>query len=415
MVFWLLNISSKIGTLTNVMKLRGGPESARLINRALVLRKLKFLDSLSRAELARQLGLSKITISEIVADLIQEGLIEETGEGSATSSGGRKPILLRLNSSWRRIIGLDIGLTNTVIALGGLKGERIVQLRVPTSERRDPDGILAQIEELIETILARGKMAREEIAGIGISIRGLIDGQEGRIAFSPALDWRDVPFRNLVEQRLGVPTTLDNCTRAMAFGEKWHEKSNDIRNIFYVNLGYGIGSAIVMNGRIYNNNSEFGHIKITNRDVLCDCGKKGCLEAVASGYAIGRFADAAFGQKAPGMCYSAKDVAEMALSGNRKAQEIFRDASRYLGRAISIATNLFNPDKVVIAGGIASARELIEEPLMEEYRATAMEVIKKSTLVTFSSFGMDAGIIGAISLALNKYVFHEEAALAASS
>jgi len=201
----------------------------------------------------------------------------------------------------------------------------------------------------------------------------------------------------------------------MAFGEKWHEKSNDIRNIFYVNLGYGIGSAIVMNGRIYNNNSEFGHIKITNRDVLCDCGKKGCLEAVASGYAIGRFADAAFGQKAPGTCYSAKDVAEMALSGNRKAQDIFRDASRYLGRAISIATNLFNPDKVVIAGGIASARELIEEPLMEEYRATAMEVIKKSTLVTFSSFGMDAGIIGAISLALNKYVFHEEAALAASS
>ncbi len=191
-------------------------------------------------------------------------------------------------------------------------------------------------------------------------------------------------------------------------------KSNEIKNIFYVNVGYGIGSAIVVNGRIYNNNSEFGHIRITNRDVLCDCGKKGCLEAVASGYAISRFADAAFGAKSPGTCYSAKDVAEMALSGNQKAQEIFRDASRYLGRAISIATNLFNPDKVVIAGGIASARQLIEEPMMEEYRATAMEVIKKSTLVTFSSFGMDAGVIGAISLALDKHIFHEEAALAAS-
>jgi glucokinase len=105
----------------------------------------------------------------------------------------------------------------------------------------------------------------------------------------------------------------------------------------------------------------------------------------------------------------------MALAGNQKAQEIFRDASRYLGRAISIAANLFNPDKVVIAGGVASARQLIEDPMMDEYRATAMEVIKKSTLVTFSSFGMDAGVIGAISLALNKYVFHEEAALAASS
>jgi glucokinase len=170
-----------------------------------------------------------------------------------------------------------------------------------------------------------------------------------------------------------------------------------------------------MNGRIYNNNSEFGHIKITNRDVLCDCGKKGCLEAVASGHAIGRFADAALGPRVSGAGYSAKDVADMAFAGNQKAREIFRDASRYLGRAISIATNLFNPDKVVIAGGIANARELIEEPLMDEYRATAMEVIKKSTVVTFSSFGMDAGIIGAISLALNRYVFHEEAVLAAGS
>ncbi|MGA2762632.1 MAG: ROK family protein [Spirochaetia bacterium] len=397
------------------MKLRGDPGSARFINRALVLEKLKFTDSVSRAELARQLGLSKITISEIVADLIKEDLIEETGEGNATSTGGRKPILLRLNESWHRVIGLDIGLTNTVIALGGLKGERVVQLRVPTCSTHDVDSILGQIEELIGTVLARGSIPRDKVAGIGISIRGLIDGRSGHIAFSPALDWRDVPFRDLVEERLGLPTTLDNCTRAMAFGEKWHEKSNDIRNIFYVNLGYGIGSAIVMNGRIYNNNSEFGHIKITNRDVLCDCGKKGCLEAVASGHAIGRFADAALGPRVSGAGYSAKDVADMAFAGNQKAREIFRDASRYLGRAISIATNLFNPDKVVIAGGIANARELIEEPLMDEYRATAMEVIKKSTVVTFSSFGMDAGIIGAISLALNRYVFHEEAVLAAGS
>lgn len=397
------------------MKLRGDPGSARFINRALVLEKLKFTDSVSRAELARQLGLSKITISEIVADLIKEDLIEETGEGNATSTGGRKPILLRLNESWHRVIGLDIGLTNTVIALGGLKGERVVQLRVPTCSTHDVDSILGQIEELIGTVLARGSIPRDKVAGIGISIRGLIDGRSGHIAFSPALDWRDVPFRDLVEERLGLPTTLDNCTRAMAFGEKWHEKSNDIRNIFYVNLGYGIGSAIVMNGRIYNNNSEFGHIKITNRDVLCDCGKKGCLEAVASGHAIGRFADAALGPRVSGAGYSAKDVADMAFARNQKAREIFRDASRYLGRAISIATNLFNPDKVVIAGGIANARELIEEPLMDEYRATAMEVIKKSTVVTFSSFGMDAGIIGAISLALNRYVFHEEAVLAAGS
>jgi glucokinase len=195
----------------------------------------------------------------------------------------------------------------------------------------------------------------------------------------------------------------------MAFGEKWHEKSRDTRNIFYINLGYGIGSAIVINGRVYNNNSEFGHIRITSRDVPCDCGKNGCLEAVASGHAIEKIAEATIENRS-GRRLSAKEVADLALAGNLTAMRLFEDASRYLGRAISIAATLFNPDKVIIAGGVASARSLIEKPLMDEFSATTMDVIKQTTPVTFSSHGMDAGINGAIALALNSFMFHEEAA-----
>jgi predicted NBD/HSP70 family sugar kinase len=218
----------------------------------------------------------------------------------------------------------------------------------------------------------------------------------------------------MVEQRLGMPTILDNCTRAMALGENWHERSFDRKNVFYVNVGYGIGSAIVMQGRIYNNNSEFGHIRITNRDVPCDCGKRGCLEAVASGHAIEKLAAEALEEPS---CAgrSAKDVAELASAGNVTALRIFQDASRYLGRAISIAATLFNPDKVVIAGGVAGARELIEKPLMEEYNATTMDIIKDSTVVTFSRYGMDAGINGAVCLALDRFVFHGEAAIVGNS
>lgn len=393
---------------------KGDPESARFINRALVLKGLKSSESHSRAALARQLGLSKITVSQIVADLISEGLIEERGEGNPRSTGGRKPILLSLSSSRRFVIGLDVGVTNTVVALAGLNGERLVQLRVPTNLRHDIQSILAQVDDLVGMALAKQNVSRERIVGVGISIGGLIDSQDGFITFSPDFGWQDVPFRSLVEKRLNLPVTIDNCTRVMAFGEKWQDTSHDPENIFYINLGYGIGSAIVMQGRIYNNNSEFGHIRITNKDVLCDCGKKGCLEAVASGHAIERIADAVIPKTSPGTHHTAKDVAELALSGNALAAQIFRDASRYLGRAISIAATLFNPDRVVIAGGVASARALIEEPLMDEYNATTMDVIKKSTPVTFSSFGIDAGIIGALSLALNTYIFHEEATIAAT-
>jgi len=397
-----------------VIGVKGDPESARFINRALVLKELKSTESHSRAALARQLGLSKITISQIVADLIAESLVEEKGEGSPQSTGGRKPILLTLSSSSRFVLGLDIGLTNTVVALSGLKGERLVQFRVPTNARHDIQSILTQVDDLVSAALTRQGISRDLIVGVGISIGGLIESQEGFITFSPDFGWQDVPFRSLLEGRLRLPVTIDNCTRAMAFGEKWQEKSRDSENIFYINLGYGIGSAIVMHGRIYNNNSEFGHIRITNKDVLCDCGKKGCLEAVASGHAIERAANAIIPKKQANAHYTAKDAAELALAGNEAARQIFRDASRYLGRAISIAATLFNPDRIVIAGGVAGARELIEEPLMDEYTATTMDVIKKSTPVTFSSYGMDAGIIGALSLALNKYIFHEEATLAAA-
>jgi glucokinase-like ROK family protein len=396
-----------------VIGVKGDPESARFINRALVLKGLKSKDSHSRAALARQLGLSKITISQIVADLIAEGLIEETGEGSPQSTGGRKPILLTFSSSSHFVIGLDIGVTNTVVALAGLKGERLVQLRVPTNAKHDIQSILTQVDDLVGAALTKQNVPRNRIVGVGISIGGLIENQNGFITFSPDFGWQDVPFRSLVENRLNLPVTIDNCTRVMAFGEKWQEQSRDAENIFYINLGYGIGSAIVMHGRIYNNNSEFGHIRITNKDVLCDCGKKGCLEAVASGHAIERLANTVIQKKTADADYTAKDVAELASTGNEAARQIFRDASRYLGRAISIAATLFNPDRVVIAGGVASARELIEEPLMDEYNATTMDVIKESTQVTFSSFGIDAGIIGALSLALNKYIFHEEATIAA--
>jgi len=397
-----------------VIGVKGDPESTRFINRALVVKELKSTESHSRAALARQLGLSKITISQIVADLIAESLVEEKGEGSPQSTGGRKPILLTLSSSSRFVLGLDIGLTNTVVALAGLKGERLVQFRVPTNARHDIQSILTQVDDLVSAALTRQGISRDLIVGVGISIGGLIESQEGFITFSPDFGWQDVPFRSLLEGRLRLPVTIDNCTRAMAFGEKWQEKSRDSENIFYINLGYGIGSAIVMHGRIYNNNSEFGHIRITNKDVLCDCGKKGCLEAVASGHAIERAANAIIPKKHANTHYTAKDAAELALAGNEAARQIFRDASRYLGRAISIAATLFNPDRIVIAGGVAGARELIEEPLMDEYNATTMDVIKKSTPVTFSSYGMDAGIIGALSLALNKYIFHEEATLAAA-
>jgi predicted NBD/HSP70 family sugar kinase len=388
---------------------KGNPESARFFNRARVLSALRHGTVQSRVDLARQLTLSKMTISDVISSLIEEGIVEETGEGESLSMGGRKPILLRLNPNDHYVIGLDIGRTNAIVALGNLLGECVEKISVPTHRKHDINSILVQIEKLVDTVLAKAKKPKSSIRGVGISIGGLIDGGTGYVAFSPDFGWKEVAFRELVEEKLALPVVVDNCTRVMAFGERWHDKSSALENAFYINLGYGIGSALVVNGRIYANNSEFGHVKITNRDILCECGKKGCLEAVASGHAIERIAGGKFetDAKAPGG--SAKEIAELALAGNEEAIQIFADVGRYLGRAISMAVMLFNPGRVVIAGGVASARALFEKSMMAEYEENTIEAIKKSTSIQCSVYGMDAGINGAVAIALNYFVFHEEA------
>ena len=389
---------------------KGDPENARFVNRAAALSLIRRGGVQSRAELARKLNLSKMTIGEVIADLVSEGIIKERGEGSSMRLGGRKPILLQLSESDHFVIGLDIGLTNTIVALGNLRGERLVQFSIPTNKNHSIENILAQIEEFVQIILDKSKTSKSVIIGLGISIGGLINSDTGYIRFSPDFGWKDVPLQEIIEQRLSLPTAVDNCTRCMAFGEQWHEKAFRRNNIFYINLGHGIGSSIVMHGRTYKNNSEFGHIKITNRDVRCDCGKKGCLEAVASGHAIERIAKSSLKktQQAPNL--SAKEVAELAFAGNEDAIRIFSDVGRYLGRAISIAATLFNPDQVIIAGGVAQARALFEKPMLDEYQENTMDVIKNSTSISFSSFGIDAGINGCIAMALNRFIFHEEAA-----
>ena len=387
------------------MKTKGDPENARLLNRSLILNQLKEEDAISRAELSRVLNLSKMTISAIVADLIAEGLICETGEGEAKKQGGRKPILLTLPINGRYVLGLDIGLTNTTFAIGNLKGELIQKYKVPTRRNHSLESILEQIKELVDQQLEVSGIQRDCVMGLGVSIGGLIKKREGYISLSPDFNWKDVAFKSMLEELLDLPIVIDNCTRAMALGEKWYGGGIHANNIFYVNVGHGIGSAIVCNRRIYENNSEFGHIHITKKDVRCDCGKFGCLEAVSSGQAIEKVSNHQL-KKESNEWLTARDVAELGQKGNTEAITIFDDAGKYLGRALSIAANLFNPDKIIIAGGVSNAGSLLMKPVMEEFKKHTMDIIKDATKVEFTSLGMDAGVVGSITLALDEYVFH---------
>lgn len=382
----------------------GDPEMAREINLSLILNILREKYLLSRADIARTLNLSKVTVSTIVRKLIEDELVEERGVGNSLESSGRKPIMLSLNSSSKYVIGIDIGTTNTVAAIANLKGKHLQVIRRQTGEDLSIYRVLTHVQELIDKAIHESDIDKTHILALGVSAAGIVDSFEGNIYFSPDFDWNDVHIKSLLEQRTGFRVVVDNCTRTMALGEQWYGRIQDARNALYVNIGYGIGSALILNKHIYSNHSEFGHSVVTKRKIRCHCGKYGCLEAVASGNAIESKANELLGHKV-GKRITAKMLAEMARDGDRAARRIFQNAGRYLGRAISIATNLFNPDTIVIGGGVALAGELLFEPLVQEFDKQTMAIIRKDTRIEKSSLGIDAGVFGAVALALNRFVF----------
>ena len=382
----------------------GDPEMAREINRALILHLLRQHDSIPRAEIARHLKLSKVTVSTIVSGLLKNEHVVELGEGAALEKGGRRPIMLSLNIFSKYVIGVDIGTTNTVAAVGNLKGTVLKKIHVPTTRNHSVENILEQVSHLVDEIIIQSEVDKKRIIGVGLSVAGQIEKDSGLIIFSPHFNWRNVHIAKLVEDKTGFKTIADNCTRAMALGEVWYGNGKNVSNLLFINIGYGIGSALVLDGKIYNHHSEFGHTFITKKKIQCPCGKYGCIEVVASGNAIEHQANKHMDAE-NNEWITVKMAAERAEKGDTVAKKIFYEAGRYLGRGISILANFITPEKIIIGGGVSSVGDLLLKPILSEFNKNTMEVVKAKTQVCISSLGMEAGVYGAISMALNDMFF----------
>lgn len=383
----------------------GSPQMAREINRALVLGLLRDRGSISRADIARELNLTRATVSNVVDELIRESIVTEVGPGDSGQNGGRRPVMLTLNDSGRFVVGLDLGTTNTVAAVSNLRGEIIAKVRVPTARNHSEVAITEQVCAVLDDAIKRAGIDRSAVLGIGMAVAGTVVKEQGLITFSPNFNWRNVPIAELIQQRTGIYTVADNCTRVMTLGETWYGEGKDVENIFYVNIGYGIGSALVVNGQIYNAHSEFGHITVSHEKVRCGCGKYGCLETVASGSAIERRANELISAEKGGWI-TAQMLAERAMNGDPSALKIYNEAGMYLGQAISIAANMLSPDKIVIGGGVSGAGEILLNPLLRTFEDYTIDAIKSKTRICISSLGIDAGVYGAIAMVLDDLVFN---------
>jgi glucokinase len=317
----------------------------------------------------------------------------------------------------RYIIGVDLG--GTTIATGAMPadGSREIAMRTrPTlADRGGADGVVDRIveavEEVITTTMSETGCSRDDFLGVGIGAPGPLDRERGVVVIAPNLGWRDFPLRDRITGRLGLPATLDNDANCATLGEWWCGAAKGGRNVIGLTIGTGIGGGLILDGALYHGSSdvagEIGHTTIDSTGRRCKCGNYGCLEAYASGPAIAeRAREALAGDEAsilPKMvdgdlkAITAQTVYEAAKRGDETAREVVRDTARFLGAGLANLLNIFNPDTVVLAGGVTFAGDALFEPLRAEVKRRAFKPAVDACRIVPGTLSGSAGVVGAVA------------------
>jgi predicted NBD/HSP70 family sugar kinase len=377
----------------------------REMNRALVLEMIRQEKTVSRTDLARRSMLTKPTVSAIVGDLIDEGVVHEVGFDASPSRKGRRSRMLELNDAAAAFVGIHFGVRHTSVAVADARG-RIRTTRVVESFAGQFPRAVRALPPIVKEALGAAKLSRSRLEGVGVAIPGLVDQATGACVIAPNLRFYDVPLRAKLSEKLGAPTAVRNITHSAAIAEGRLGAARGVRSFVWVYVGSGIGAAIVVDGRVvygkHGYSGELGHCAVVDGGIQCGCGGMGCLETVASGTAIeaaARSGGAGFRRAGRGSkAVDAHQVAVAARSGDPEARRILARAGDYLGRGISYLLNLLNPEMVVLGGRVIHAGESLLEPVRASVARHAMR--SEGIPIVPSTVGDDIMVRGAVLLAL---------------
>lgn len=372
-------------------------DTIRYINRQIVLNYIREKEPISRAEISQETALQRSTVSLIVEELKAQGLIDEI-EGEST--GGRPPILLRLRAAGSMVIGVDMGTDRTTVATGDLAGRVLKRETFAT----DPD-LRVTLERLIASI-RKFTTSEGDIAGIGISLPGIVDPETGNALFIPHFKWRDWAIADDLRSATRLPITVDNDANAAALAELWlgRPEIRQVRDFILVLVEEGLGTGIVFDGQVYHGMGgaagEFGHMTIgKDAPVACAAGSHECWEAFASE----RAALARYERMRSIAESSAADfnqLVERALAGHQSAHNALTETAHYLGLGISNLLKGLSPEAVIVAGRISRAWPVISGELRETISKNSICRGLPSPNVIASTLGENARLMGALSLVL---------------
>jgi predicted NBD/HSP70 family sugar kinase len=373
-------------------------------NTQLVLRTIFQHRAASRAEVARQTGLTKTTVSDIVANLMDAGLVEESGVG--TSAGGKPPTLLNPIAEARQVICLDLESKEFRGALVNLQGQLRNRINIPT-QGLSSEAALSRVYVLIESLLAA---ADAPVLGIGVGSPGLVDAQGERILHAVNLAWRDLPLGPLLQERFSLPVYISNDSQAAALAEFTYGNRPSSANMVLIKSGQGIGSGIIIQGEIFRGDGfgtgEIGHLRVVENGPACTCGNYGCLEAVASNRSL--VAQALHsGRLDPLLAGRPEDevflhLLEAFRQGNPAVKHIANEAGRYFGIAVATLAATLNIHHVVISGAITAFGDILLNAIQEQVQHRVLPTVAQNVQVSYSTLGKDVVMLGAGALTVSK-------------
>jgi glucokinase len=317
----------------------------------------------------------------------------------------------------RYIVGVDLGGTNIVAGAMPIDGSREIAMHTtPTLAEGGAasvvDRIAGMIEQVVAQTMAETRAKRSDFLGVGIGSPGPLNREKGIVIVTPNLGWKNFPLRDEISSRVGLEATLDNDANCATLGEFWCGAAVGGRNVIGMTLGTGIGGGLILEGKLYHGVSdvagEIGHTTIDSTGRRCKCGNYGCLEAYASGPAIAeRAREALRGDEGESILVSmvdgdqrkitAQTVYEAAKRGDTVAREVVRETARFLGAGVANLLNIFNPDTVVLAGGVTQAGDALFQPLRAEVRRRAFKPAVQACRIVPGALPLSAGVVGAIA------------------
>lgn len=341
-------------------RVRGNKDLIKAINRSLILNTLRREGSLSRTQLTEISGLSVGAVSQITNELLETRWLLEVGEGDYT--GGRRQMLLRLNPDAGFAIGVKLMEGRAICAVTNLEGEAMHYAESETGTVHTPEAISAMLSALVRRAIDEAKLPAHRLFGVGIGLAGVINSAVGTVHYSPFFGWKDVPLGELVGQKLGLPVYIENDVNTLTLTEQLFGAGRHAAHFVVVTIGRGIGMGMVIHHQLYQGTAggvgELGHLTLDPNGPQCDCGKRGCLESLASDTAVLSYVQAALTQgEISDIQHPAglADIVRAADAGDALARYALARSGSYFGMGIAAVINLLCPPLLVISGeGVAA-------------------------------------------------------------